>query len=58
MAPPLSKAELVEDSIAVAIGRYASTAQSAKVDRSRLYSLPEVTVLLGAAATLLLALES
>ncbi len=58
MAPPLSRAELVEDSIAVAIARYASTAQSAKVERSRLYSLPEVTVLLGAAAILLLALES
>src|SRR5260370_11103159 len=58
MAPPLSKAELVEDSIAVAIARHASTPQSAKVDGSRLYSLPEVTVLLGAAAILLLALES
>jgi|GEM_PF-2369884 len=66
MAPPLSKAELVEDSIAEAIARHASTApaeaapekQSAPADRTRLYSLPEVTVLLGAAATLLLALES
>jgi len=66
MAPPLSKAELVEDSIGEAIARHASKAsageaaekQSAAVDRTRLYSLPEVTVLLGTAAMLLLALES
>ena len=64
MAPPLSQAELVEDSIPEAIARYARTAAAnlagahGPAETHRLYSLPEVTVVVGAIAIFLLALES
>jgi len=65
MAPPLSQAELLEDSIPEAIARYARAAAANLADGAygpaqmpRLYTLPEVTVVVGAIAIFLLALES
>src|SRR5258708_39186646 len=67
MAPPLSKVELIEHSISKAIPRQVSMGvagteviaeKQRACDKKRLYSLPEVTVLLGIAAIFLLALES
>src|SRR5215469_564007 len=65
MAPPLSPAELLEDSIPEAVARYLRTAAANLTDGAhgpaelpRLYTLPEVTVVVGAIAIFLLALES
>jgi uncharacterized protein len=65
MAPPLSQAELLADSIPDAIARYTRNAAAHRTDAARgpsattrLYTLPEVTVVLGAIAISLLALES
>jgi hypothetical protein len=65
LAPPVPRAELTEDSIEQAVLRHLSRGpalspeeRSPAADAVRLYSFPEVTVLLGAVAIALLALES